>query len=355
MLPTVPEHIADVYVPEGYEDPRAPYRAGPDGGFVYAGTPHPVPIQDLTPALRAYVEGLHRTVREEAPTARDFAVHYGNALWRGHRDPTLWGAMLALRRIPAQPPSLDDLHFGVPQWRELLLHRSLCRGGLITLIAVNGQGKSTTAAAIVVSRLRAFGGHARTIENPIELPLEGRHGDGLCVQSMVDIEEGKQGFASFAEGIRAAARAFPTGSPAILLVGEVRDHDTAAEVVRAALNGTLVITTLHAGSIITGLQRLVALADVRMGGIAADMVASALRVAIHQNLVIDPARTGWERGRIHGELLWSDGDAHAVSHLVRERRFPQLENAIRQQQIRLRKAQYEMTSGDVASWLTREN
>jgi twitching motility protein PilT len=158
------------------------------------------------------------------------------------------------------------------------------QGGLVVIAGAAGEGKSTTASAIVMSRVEKFGSFCLTVEDPPEFPLHGDHpahggANGKVIQVQVC-------GASFSEALRDALRCYPSMAPgSMLLVGEVRDGDSAAQMLRAAANGQLVITTLHAADPLIALDRLLALAKTVMGSDEAkSLLSSALRAVIHQRL-----------------------------------------------------------------------
>jgi len=278
-----------------------------------------------TPLIESgWVAGLLAKVREEHPKGDDdFAIEYDDMRFRGHRDYTVGGHLLALRRQTMEVPLLSDLLLPT-WWEELLLQRSLCKeGGLIVMAAALGCGKSTTIAATIRSRLEAFAGHARCVEDPPEMPLDGFWGDGVCVQCPVDSNSGKGAWGAV---LRKMLRAYPSSTEGgqILFIGEIRDADVAAEAIRAAVNGQLVITTIHASSVITAIKRLIAFgANELSQEVAQDMVASALRLVMTQGLRRNPnpEAKGWHRRIIEGTVLASTGDQHPVGMNIRDGKF----------------------------------
>lgn len=288
--------------------------------------------------VEPWLEGLLAHVRRTTPSKIDFRVTYQPDdasepyIFRGHRVPNTVGhPLLCLRRHPTRVPEIENLK--LPRyWADVLMHTSYRKGGLIVLAAETGQGKSTTIAASVVSRLKRYGGFGMTIEDPAELPLHGTHGDGICIQTEILEDDGKAGFA---KGLKSALRSFPTlpEGGAICVVGEVRDSETAAMLLSAALNGFLIFTTVHANNIKSACQRLVAYAQESIGEVLArDMLAAGLRCAIHQQLEYDPDEADqWSRGRLGGSILLSPDGASGAASVIREGKFEQLNDAIDQQ------------------------
>lgn len=143
--------------------------------------------------------------------------------------------------------------------------------GLILVAGKMANGKTTTASSIVAHRLRKFGRVAVAIEDPIETNIGGSHGDGTCYQSEASRFDG-----GYKESL---IRTLRTGTD-IIFIGEIRDAETASEVVRASINGHLIISTIHAGSIKEAIEKLYRLCDVP----TRESLADGLKVVVHQTL-----------------------------------------------------------------------
>ena len=137
--------------------------------------------------------------------------------------------------------------------------------GLVLLTGPAGSGKTTTIHACL-SFVAALGGrHIITVEDPVERVLSG------IMQTEVCEERGL----TFAK----AARHLLRQDPQVLAIGEIRDEETANIVVRAALTGHLVISTLHAGSCQGVLERLLLMCPDRFAA------ASAVELILNQRLL----------------------------------------------------------------------
>lgn len=136
--------------------------------------------------------------------------------------------------------------------------------GIILTTGPTGSGKTTTLYAFI-SKLYTPGVKIITIEDPVEYHLNG------IVQTQV---EEKKGY-TFLSGLRAAMRQ----DPDIILVGEIRDEDTAKVAVNAALTGHLVFSTLHTNNAVGTIPRLLEL------GANPGTLASALSLSLAQRLV----------------------------------------------------------------------
>jgi twitching motility protein PilT len=136
---------------------------------------------------------------------------------------------IVLRVIPDQTKSTAEL--GLPAVIDRIAQE---RRGLILVTGSTGSGKSTTLAAIIDQINATRSGHIVTIEDPIEF----LHQDKLSfvTQREVDVDT-----RSFAEALRGALRQ----DPDVILVGEMRDHETIETALTAAETGHLVLSTLH--------------------------------------------------------------------------------------------------------------
>lgn len=180
-------------------------------------------------------------------------------------------SIFVCRRLKLIAQDLSGL--GVPApFISQLMSPSL-KDGLVVFMGSTGSGKTTTAATFIAERLRLFGGVCWSVENPIEIPLEGVHGKGRCYQTEVGSDS----------GIGLAIRDMLRASPNIIYIGELRDSSAVREAITASVSGHLVVTTFHSGSLVSGLQRLAMLADNDKVSAA---LGDALRVAAHLNLYV---------------------------------------------------------------------
>lgn len=159
--------------------------------------------------------------------------------------------------------SLDQLGFGpktLEAWRGIVA----CPNGVVLVTGPTGSGKSTTLYS-VLSEINSEEKNVSTIEDPVEARIPGVN------QAQVNV---KAGF-TFAGALRSMLRQ----DPDILMVGEVRDNETAAIVMQAALTGHLVFSTLHTNDAPSAVTRLVNL------GVEPYLVAATLRGVLAQRLV----------------------------------------------------------------------
>lgn len=148
--------------------------------------------------------------------------------------------------------------------REEVLHALKKPNGVILTTGPTGSGKTTTLYAFIHT---TYNPEVKiiTIEDPIEYHLEG------ITQTQVDVDKGY----TFLSGLRAALRQ----DPDVIMVGEIRDEDTAKVAINAALTGHLVFSTLHTNNAAGTIPRLIDL------GVNPKVLAGALSLSLAQRLV----------------------------------------------------------------------
>jgi type II secretory ATPase GspE/PulE/Tfp pilus assembly ATPase PilB-like protein len=166
---------------------------------------------------------------------------------------------MVLRQIPYKMFGLRDI--GLPDKIRELLYRPR---GLILVTGPTGSGKSTTLYTFL-SQLNTEHRRIVTIEDPVENKLPG----------VVQIAVRPEINLTFATGLRSILR----GDPNIVMIGEMRDLETAEIAIRAALTGHLVFSTLHTNDAIGGIMRLVDM------GVEPFLVSSSVRAFFAQRLV----------------------------------------------------------------------
>lgn len=237
-------------------------------------------IKTFTDREKEIFKAFFKLVVEKYSMAKDKAdvhvIFYGH-YFRCNMMHTISGDEIACRHMPFEFITLEQtgLHQSI---QKEVLHSRLKKGGLIFVCGAPGNGKSTTTAAIIKERLKEFGGVCISIEDPVEIPMHGKHGNGRCIQVPVTT--------NFSDAVRNSMRSYPTGQSNMLFLGEIRDSETAQEAIRSAIDGRLVITTFHTESINMAFERLVALSKEKLGeDDAYSLIAEAFRFGIHQRLV----------------------------------------------------------------------
>ena len=213
-------------------------------------------------------------------------------------------AAATVRALPSAIPTLDELHLppGVGALAKL-------QRGLVIIGGATGSGKSTTLAALVNEINRETSRHIVTIEDPIE--YEHLHNRSVVEQVEIGIDA-----PDFPTALRAAMRQ----APDVIVVGEMRDPETARIALSAAETGHLVFTTLHTTDAASTVSRIAdSFPQERQHSIRAE-IAMALAAMLTQSLL--PHRNG---GRVPAaELLMVGYGArqhirkNALQHLHQE-------------------------------------
>jgi twitching motility protein PilT len=214
---------------------------------------------------------------------------------------------LAVRLLPPKIPTIDELE--LPQLCKQLIMK---QRGLIIVTGPTGSGKSTTLAAMINHLNHNDSRHLVTIEDPIEYV----HPTVNCAITQRQLGSDTL---SFAQALKHVLRQ----DPDVILVGEVRDPETAAASLSVAETGHLVLTTGHAPSTSQAMERIIDLFPPHEHSLAQTRLASLLVGVSCQTLV--PTADG--PGRIAAvEILMANS---AVRNLIREGKTYQLPNAIR--------------------------
>ncbi|MFC7518873.1 ATPase, T2SS/T4P/T4SS family [Herbaspirillum sp. GCM10030257] len=268
------------------------------------------------PELRSDLDQLLALCRNEiqaASTGSEFKVCHDNITYRVTVVQALGGTVFVLRKMANVIQSLAEL--GIPQvYVRHLMSKQL--SGLLLVSGTGKSGKTMTASAIVKERLAAYGGIAVTGEDPIELPLEGAHGDGVCFQTVTPRDRRE-----FSERFRGLTRL----GARMILVDEIRDQETAAEVLQASVNGSLIISTVMADNTIQAITKLHMLANPRMAaGSAQALLADGLAGVLHQQIVRGP------RPKLEAELFTLK-DAPVARTILRNGKYDMLASEIKQQ------------------------
>ncbi|MBN3038026.1 MAG: Flp pilus assembly complex ATPase component TadA, partial [Candidatus Omnitrophica bacterium] len=229
----------------------------------------PPPARHLLLAIVSRIKILSRLDIAEKRLPQDgaFVVKVENRIidLRVSTIPTVYGEKAVLRILDKSQVPLDLSKLGFEQW-ELENYRKAIHSswGLIFLTGPTGCGKSTTLYA-TMNEIRSSKVNLLSIEDPVEYRLDGIN----QVQAKPDIG------LNFAAGMRAFLRQDPN----IIMVGEVRDLETAQMCVRASLTGHLVLSTLHTNDAPTAVGRL---ADI---GVPTYLIAPSLLLVGAQRLV----------------------------------------------------------------------
>lgn len=179
--------------------------------------------------------------------------------------PTVWGEKIVMRILDnsGTPPSLSDV--GLSEYHQKIYDRHYKRPhGMILVTGPTGSGKSTTLNA-TLNTLKSPEINVITVEDPVESRIDG------VSQIQINTKAGL----TFATALRSILRA----DPDVLLVGEIRDQETAQIAIEASLTGHMVLSTLHTNDASSAVTRLVEM------GVEPFLVGSAVNLVVAQRLV----------------------------------------------------------------------
>ncbi len=220
--------------------------------------------------------------------------------------------MLVMRKLDRMARSLKDL--GLP---ESLLKWLDYESGLVFVVGPTGSGKTSTLAAFVEHLNQTKPIHILTAEDPIEIRFVAKR----ATVTQREIGQDTQNFAS-------AARAAMREDPDVILIGEIRDLESAKEAIRLAETGHLVLTTLHADSAVGAIDRLTRIFE---GGtdqrLLLHSLASQLIGVLYQRLLISTKddASGLPKRILAYEMI---SNTPAVAANIRDNKIVQIRAAI---------------------------
>lgn len=176
---------------------------------------------------------------------------------------------IVIRRVNTEVPSFEEL--GLP---PIVADLALAPRGLVLVTGQTGSGKSTTLAAMIRYRSQKRSGHIVTIEDPIEFVHP--HAESIISQREVGMDTN-----SFHLALRDALRQ----APDVILIGEIRDEETATAAVHFAETGHLVLSTLHSTNASQTLERLLHFFPAERHEATAMQLSLNLNAIISQRLI----------------------------------------------------------------------
>ncbi len=233
----------------------------------------------------------------------DFAIALGEkARFRVNGFTTRLGAAAVFRTIPTEIPTMEQLDLPPVMRRFAELEK-----GIILVTGPTGSGKSTTLASMINHINIHHAKHILTIEDPVEFFHTSK-------KSLINHREVGTDTKSFARALKSSLRE----DPDVILVGEMRDHETISLALTAAETGHLVFGTLHSNSASKTIDRII---DVFPSGdkeMVRAMLSSSLQGVVAQTLL----RRAEGGGRVGAyEILVGTS---AVRNLIRENQIPQM-------------------------------
>jgi twitching motility protein PilT len=211
----------------------------------------------------------------------------------------------AFRVIPRNVPSLEQL--GIPAVVRTLAeeHR-----GLILVTGATGSGKTTTLAAMIDHMNKTRSQHIITIEDPIEI----LHPDQCCIVNQREIGLDTT---DFGQALRRALRQ----DPDVILIGELRDAETAQTALQAAESGHLVLSTLHTIDAAETVGRMVEFFPPEKQQVIRAIMAGVLRGVVSQRLL--PKEGGGRVAAIEAMVMNA-----RIADLIREGRADEITDAV---------------------------
>lgn len=242
------------------------------------------------------------------PGCEDYALTLGARRFRVSRMMTQGVPRWVLRLLPEHIPDLDSILVPPAAIKAFLE----AKHGIFLVCGATGSGKSTTIASLIKARAERRAEHVITFEDPIEYVYP-KNLPSLVSQREMGADE-----FDFASSLRAALRQ----APDVIVVGEIRDGETAEIALQAAETGHVVVATLHTSSAAQTVQRYLKLIPVERVETAMMSFADSLRAILCQKLLLDEQKG--KRFPVHELLLRYD----SVSALIRRGEFKKLDQEL---------------------------
>jgi len=212
-----------------------------------------------------------------------------------------------LRVVPAEIPDLEWASFPRPLAERL----AAVHDGLVIVTGVTGSGKTTTLAMIVNLLNQAGGYRIITVEDPIEY-LYPKAPNSVLTQREVGND-----VIGFADGLTSGLRQ----DPDVILVGEIRDRETAQMALSAAETGHLVLTTMHTRDVKGAISRYADLFPQDVQGEIRSQLAMSLRSVVSQRLL--PGIEKGSKRQLALEVLWN---THPIASAIRNGKLESIDN-----------------------------
>jgi twitching motility protein PilT len=247
----------------------------------------------------------HQRTEFEAQHEIDFAISFTEeARFRVNAFTTRTGVAAVFRSIPSKMPSVEGLPPVVKKLADL-------ERGIVLVTGPTGSGKSTTLAALINHINETKKKHIITIEDPVEFYHKSK-------QSLINHRELGSDTKSFSRALKSALRE----DPDVILVGEMRDHETIALALTAAETGHLVFGTIHSNSAAKTIDRIIDVFPSDDKEMVRAMLSNSLQAVVTQTLL--KRADGKGRVAAHEVLLGTN----AVRNLIRENQIAQIYSMI---------------------------
>jgi twitching motility protein PilT len=266
----------------------------------------PLSSDDTTEIARALFEQDALTRLEAGNDVSNARVADDRLVLRVHGFRGALGTTIAIRLLNKQIPTLEALH--LPHVVTTLAYRDR---GLVIFSGPTGSGKSTSLAALIREINATSARRIITVEDPIEYRHE-------SLRSLITQREIGRDAPTFTAALLGSLRA----DPDVIMVGEMREASTMQAVLTAAETGHLVFTTLHTGTAVQTLERVIdAFAGSEQAQVRSQLAASLVAVVAQRLL---PRKHGPGRRAVVEVLLVTD----AVRSMIRESRTHLIHNVM---------------------------
>src|SRR3989344_3336869 len=273
-------HASDVHIEPGRDSLRVRFRVD---GVLYSSLVLPLKVHEQIVSRIKVLTSMQLDEKRKPQDGRFSAkIDERDIDFRVSTFPTYYGEKVAIRILDSEAGIADFTKLGVRGRNLDAIQEGLKRPyGLILITGPTGSGKSTTLYAMLQS-LNKEGYNVVSLEDPVEYSIQGVN------QSQVRPEIGYD----FAQGLRHILRQ----DPDIIMVGEIRDKETAQLAIHAALTGHLVLSTLHTNNAIGVIPRLIDM------GVEPYLIAPTLALVIGQRLVRTLCPESREEVAVEGAL-----------------------------------------------------
>ncbi|MDG2220376.1 MAG: ATPase, T2SS/T4P/T4SS family [Rubripirellula sp.] len=295
IVQAVTQGASDIHIEPGHKSTSVRFRI--DGSLREVMKPR----KDLHAAIVSRIKVMSKLDIAEHRQPQDGRLH----VRMNRRDvdlrvstlPTVLGEKVVLRVLDRQCVTFDLNRLGLSNDSLSLAHGMLSRPhGLVLVTGPTGSGKTTTLYS-AIELIKGIERNVITVEDPVEYQLD------LINQVQVQSENG----VTFAKALRSILRQ----DPDVIMVGEIRDRETAEMAIQAALTGHLVLSTLHTNDSASAITRLVDM------GVQRFKIAAALVGVIAQRLLrtlcTDCQEPFYPSARVLQEMHYSGNVRHAFA------------------------------------------
>lgn len=245
---------------------------------------------------------------EVVPGCLDYAVVIGPHRFRVNQLVTRGKLRWVMRLLPVQIPAVDQI--GVPLAAVKAFLEA--KNGLFLVCGATGSGKSTTIASMVMHRAQRRREHVVSFEDPIEYVYP-ENTASLMSQREMGTDE-----LNFSASLRASLRQ----APDVIIIGEIRDGETAEIALQASETGHVVVATLHTSTAAQTVARFLKLIPSERLESAQTTFADVMKMILCQRLMLDEEKG--KRFAIHELLLQYD----SVANLIRRGDFKKLDQEL---------------------------